>query len=163
MINNSYKFSYLSSINTNMNKSINKLSTGVKINSAPDDAAGLGISEGMRSQIRGLNQAESNIQDGVSLIQVADGALQETQNIIHRMRELSVQAVNETNTLEDKESIQKELNQLILAIDDIAENTGFNNIKILKGSEYKIHRLTFLICGRCQSYYKYKYIWSYLC
>lgn len=116
-----------------ISKRAEKLSSGYKINRSADDAAGLSISEKMRAQIRGLDQASRNIQDGVSLVDVADGALQETHNILQRQRELLVQAANDTNTAEDKEAIQKEITALTLEIDDIFEKTEFNGFKIFKG------------------------------
>lgn len=116
-----------------ISKRAEKLASGYKINRSADDAAGLSISEKMRAQIRGLDQASRNIQDGVSLVDVADGALQETHNILQRQRELLVQAANDTNTAEDKEAIQKEITALTLEIDDIFEKTEFNGFKIFKG------------------------------
>lgn len=116
-----------------ISKRAEKLASGYKINRSADDAAGLSISEKMRAQIRGLDQVSRNIQDGVSLVDVADGALQETHNILQRQRELLVQAANDTNTAEDKEAIQKEITALTLEIDDIFEKTEFNGIKIFKG------------------------------
>ena len=107
-------------------KSTEKLSSGYKINRSADDAAGLQISEKMRSQIRGLNQASHNIQDGISLCQVADGALNESQSILQRMRELCVLAANGINSNEDRNSIQQEINQLIEETDRIANTTNFN-------------------------------------
>src|SRR5690606_29801499 len=92
--------------------SMEKLSSGLRINSAKDDAAGLSISEKMRGQIRGLEQASTNAQDGISMLQTAEGALNETHDILQRMRELAVQASNDTNTTEDREAIQNEANQL---------------------------------------------------
>jgi len=119
-------------INTvNAGKSMEKLSSGLRINRAGDDAAGLSISEKMRAQIRGLDQAARNAQDGISLIQTAEGALQETHSILQRMRELAVQAANDTNVAQDRESIQNEMNQLRDEIDRIANNTEFNKQKIL--------------------------------
>ena len=111
----------LSAMNTNrqmgtvssaLQKSTEKLSSGYKINRAGDDAAGLSISEKMRSQIRGLNKASSNAEDGISLIQVAEGALNETHSILQRMNELATQAANDTNTTSDREAIQSEITQL---------------------------------------------------
>ena len=118
-----------------VSKSINKLSSGLRINSAADDAAGLAISEKMRSQIRGLDQAESNAQDGISLIQTAEGALQQTTDILQRMRELVVKAEN-TGVLseKDQESIQVEISALKVEIDRIAESTSFNGKNLLDGS-----------------------------
>ncbi|MDO6656370.1 flagellin [Anaerobacillus sp. 1_MG-2023] len=113
--------------------SMEKLSSGLRINKAGDDAAGLSISEKMRGQIRGLDQASRNSQDGVSMIQTAEGALGETQEMLQRMRELSVQAASDTNTADDRESLQKEITQLTEEVDRIASNTEFNNKKILNG------------------------------
>lgn len=116
-------------------KSAEKLSSGYKINRSADDAAGLQISEKMRSQIRGLNQASRNIQDGISLCQVADGALNETHDILQRMRELSVQAANDTNSEEDRNAIQSEIDELTKEVDRIANDTSFNeDIYPLKGN-----------------------------
>ncbi len=115
-------------------KSIEKLSSGYRINRAGDDAAGLAISEKMRSQIRGLNQASRNAQDDISLIQTAEGALNETHSIIHRMREIAVQSANDTNTDEDREALQGEMNQLAKEITRIANNTEFNTRKLLNGN-----------------------------
>lgn len=125
--------------NLGMNNSLSgkvqeKLSSGLRINRAADDAAGLAISETMRSQIRGLNQASRNSQDAISLIQTGEGALQETQSILSRMRELSVQAANDTYTANDRLEIQKEVNQLKSEIDRIANTTSFNNKMLLDGS-----------------------------
>lgn len=106
---------------------VEKLSTGYRINKAADDAAGLKISEKMRGQIRGLNRASKNVQDGISLIQTAEGALQESHAILHRMRELSVQAANDTNMDFDRSVIQDEIDQLTEEIDRIAYHTEFNN------------------------------------
>jgi flagellin len=116
-------------------KSIEKLSSGYRINRAGDDAAGLAISEKMRSQIRGLNQASRNAQDGISLIQTAEGALNETQAILQRMRELSVQSATDTNNDEDRSALQNEITQLKDEIDRIANTTEFNNQKLLDGSK----------------------------
>ncbi|SDZ33526.1 flagellin [Evansella caseinilytica] len=118
-----------------MQKSMEKLSSGLRINRAGDDAAGLAISEKMRGQIRGLDQASRNAQDGISLIQTAEGALQETQNILQRMRELAVQASNDTNTEADRNEIQKEIEQLTNEIDRIANTTEFNTQKLLNGEK----------------------------
>lgn len=113
--------------------SMEKLSSGLRINSAKDDAAGLSISEKMRGQIRGLEKASSNAQDGISLIQTAEGALSETHDILQRMRELAVQASNGTNTEEEREVLQKETEQLKQEIDRIANNTEFNGKKLING------------------------------
>ncbi len=117
-----------------MSKTLERLSSGFKINRAGDDAAGLAISEKMRGQIRGLNMAIKNAQDGISLIQTAEGALQEVHSILQRMRELAVQAANDTNTDEDREAIQLEIDQLKEEIDRIALTTEFNTKKLLDGS-----------------------------
>ena len=118
----------------NLAKSTEKLSSGYKINRAGDNAAGLAISEKMRGQIRGLDQASSNAEDGISLIQTAEGALQESQNIIQRMRELAVQAASDTNTDDDREQIQSEITQLTQEVDRIGNTTEFNTKKLLDGS-----------------------------
>ena len=115
-------------------KSSEKLSSGYKINRAGDDAAGLTISEKMRSQIRGLNKASDNAQDGVSLIQVAEGALSETHSILQRMNELATQAANDTNTTADRNAIQSEINQLTSEIDRIQSTTQFNTMNLIDGS-----------------------------
>ena len=121
--------------NTAAGKSMEKLSSGLIINRAGDDAAGLAISEKMRGQIRGLTQASRNSADGISMIQTAEGALNETTNILQRMRELAVQASNDTNTTSDREEIQKEINALTEEVDRIANNTEFNTQKLLNGSK----------------------------
>lgn len=118
---------------TSGSKSLEKLSSGLRINRAGDDAAGLAISEKMRGQIRGLSQASRNAQDGISLIQTAEGALNETQSILQRMRELAVQAGNDTNTAADRNEIQKEINQLTSEINRIGNTTEFNTQKLLNG------------------------------
>ncbi|WP_053983204.1 flagellin N-terminal helical domain-containing protein [Niameybacter massiliensis] len=117
----------------NAQKSMEKLSSGLRINRAGDDAAGLAISEKMRGQIRGLDQASRNAQDGISLIQTAEGALNETHSILQRMRELSVQSANDTNTDDDRKELQKEVKQLTEEIDRIANTTEFNTKKLLNG------------------------------
>ena len=111
-----------------------KLSSGLRINRAGDDAAGLAISEKMRGQIRGLDQASRNSQDGISMIQTAEGALSETHSILQRMRELAVQSSNDTNTNADRKEIQKEVEQLKSEINRISDNTEFNTQKLLNGS-----------------------------
>lgn len=115
-------------------KSLEKLSSGMRINRAGDDAAGLAISEKMRGQIRGLNQAIRNAQDGISLIQTAEGALNETHSILQRMRELAVQAANDTNTNADRQALQSEVNQLVEEINRIATTTQFNTKALLDGT-----------------------------
>jgi flagellin len=116
-------------------KSTEKLSSGLRINRAGDDAAGLAISEKMRGQISGLNQASRNAQDGISLIQTAEGALDETHSMLQRMRELAVQAENGTNTEEDKKQLQNEIKQLQEEITAITKKTEFNTKKLLDGSQ----------------------------
>ncbi|MNW38017.1 A-type flagellin [compost metagenome] len=115
-------------------KSMEKLSSGLRINRAGDDAAGLAISEKMRGQIRGLDQASRNAQDGISLIQTSEGALNETHDILQRMRELSVQSANDTNTASDRSELQKEVDQLSQEVSRIGNNTEFNTQKLLDGS-----------------------------
>ena len=115
-------------------KSTEKLSSGYRINRAGDDAAGLSISEKMRGQIRGLQQASTNAQDGISLIQTAEGALNETHSILQRMRELAVQAANDTNVSADRSSIKDELSALTEEIDRIADQTEFNTKVLLNGT-----------------------------
>lgn len=117
----------------NSGKSMEKLSSGLRINRAGDDAAGLAISEKMRGQIRGLDQASRNSQDGISLIQTAEGALNETHSILQRMRELAVQAANDTNITDDRAQIQQEINQLTSEINRISNTTEFNQQKVLAG------------------------------
>lgn len=129
-----FTYNSLSTTNDQLQKSINKLSTGLRINSAADDAAGLAISEKMRGQIRGLDMAVRNAQDGISMIQTAEGALNETQSILQRMRELSVQAANDTLTANDRQAIQLEIDQLKDEVDRIANTTQFNKKKLLDGS-----------------------------
>lgn len=127
----------LGSNNAQASKNLEKLSSGLKINRAGDDAAGLAISEKMRGQIRGLDMAQKNSQDGISLIQTAEGALNETHSILQRMRELAVQSSNDTNTDKDRGEIQKEMNQLIEEIDRIGNNTEFNTKKLIDGQSGK--------------------------
>ncbi|ETT65498.1 flagellin [Paenibacillus odorifer] len=118
---------------TNTNKAIEKLSSGLRINRAGDDAAGLAISEKMRGQIRGLDMATKNAQDGISLIQTAEGALNETHSILQRIRELSVQSANDTNTDTDRAELQKEVDELTKEITRISSDTEFNTKKLLTG------------------------------
>ncbi len=124
----------LSGVQNAQAKSTEKLSSGYRINRAGDDAAGLTISEKMRSQIRGLNKASTNAQDGISLVQVAEGALNETHSILQRMNELATQAANDTNTSTDRQAIQMEINQLTSEIDRIRSTTQFNTMNLLDGS-----------------------------
>jgi flagellin len=127
-------YNALTVTNNSLQKSIQKLSTGLRINGAADDAAGLAISEKMRAQIRGLDRAASNSQDAISMLQTAEGALSETHSILQRMRELSVQAANDTLTQEDRQYIQLEVDQLKEEITRIANTTQFNKKKLLDGS-----------------------------
>ena len=120
---------------TNTNKNLEKLSSGLRINKASDDAAGLAISEKMRSQIRGLNMAERNALDGVSLIQTAEGSLSSVHEMLQRMRELAVQSANGTFEDQDREAIQEEFNQLSQEIDRVSVNTEFNELPLLNGSK----------------------------
>ncbi|KAB7627188.1 flagellin [Alkalilimnicola sp. S0819] len=114
--------------------SLQRLSSGVRINSAKDDAAGLAISNRFTAQIKGLNQAARNANDGISLAQTAEGALQESGNILQRIRELSIQSANSTNSAGDRQSLQSEVNQLVSELDRIANTTNFNGLKLLDGS-----------------------------
>ena len=124
----------MNSVSSAMSKSTERLSSGYKINRAGDDAAGLSISEKMRSQIRGLNKAASNAQDGISLVQVAEGALNETHSILQRMNELATQAANDTNTSVDRTAIKAEIDQLTSEIDRIQSTTQFNSMNLLDGT-----------------------------
>lgn len=135
----------LSSATNAQSKSMEKLSSGLRINRAGDDAAGLAISEKMRGQVRGLDQASRNAQDGISMIQTAEGALNETHSILQRMRELSVQSSSDTNTADDRAQIQKENADLILEIDRIATTTEFNTQKLLDLSGGTAGTFTFQI------------------
>src|SRR6056297_1856126 len=117
-----------------LNKSMQRLSSGLRINSAKDDAAGLAFSDRMTAQIRGLNQAARNANDGISLAQTAEGALQESTNILQRMRELAVQSANDTNTDTDRTSLNNEVTQLKAELQRIAENTSFNGKNLLDGN-----------------------------
>ena len=119
---------------TNLSKSTEKLSSGYRINRAGDDAAGLSISEKMRGQIRGLDKASQNAQDGISLIQTAEGAMNEVHSVLQRMRELTVQAANDTNVTKDRDAIKEELTALTSEIDRIAGQTEFNTKKLLNGN-----------------------------
>ncbi|MCS8617880.1 flagellin N-terminal helical domain-containing protein, partial [Latilactobacillus curvatus] len=128
-------YSRLSAANASKSDSLAKLSSGKRINKAGDDAAGLAISEKMKAQIGGLKQAKRNAQDGISLIQTAEGALSETHSILSRMNDLAVQASNDTLTDEDRGKITKEISKLQKNIDDIAKNTEFNTKKLLIGEQ----------------------------
>ena len=124
----------LNGATSDLGRSFQRLSSGLRINSARDDAAGLAIASRFTSQIRGLNQAVRNTNDGISLAQTAEGALQESNNILQRMRELAVQSANDTNTASDRESLQAEVDQLLAEVDRIAGSTTFNGQSILDGS-----------------------------
>jgi len=117
-----------------LNRSMERLSSGMRINRAGDDASGLAVSENMRSQIRGLNQAERNVLDGVSFIQATEGYLQGTQNVLHRLRELSIQAAHGIYSDEDRALIQVEVNQLVAEINRIASHAQFNGMNMLTGA-----------------------------
>ncbi|WP_329469046.1 flagellin N-terminal helical domain-containing protein [Exiguobacterium sp. 9-2] len=123
----------LSAASAAQSKSMEKLASGLRINKAGDDAAGLAISEKMRAQVRGLDQASRNAQDGISMIQTAEGALNETHDILQRMRELAVQSATDTNTSSDRSEIQKEMDQLSTEVTRISTNTEFNTKKLLNG------------------------------
>lgn len=129
---NTYR--YLTNVNNATQKSLEKLSSGLRINRAGDDAAGLAISEKMRGQIKGLQMAQRNAQDGISLIQTAEGALNETHAILQRMRELAVQAANDSLTDQDRVAIQQEINQLTEEVQRIGVTTEFNTQKLLDGT-----------------------------
>jgi len=124
----------LSKTEREISKSIEKLASGLRINKAGDDASGLAVSETLRSQIRGLKQAQRNALDSISFIQTAEGALQEDHSILHRLRELSVQSANAIYSEQDRSLIQVEVSQLVQEINRIAETTEFNRFKILDGS-----------------------------
>ena len=147
----------LSAMNTNrqlgvtndiLSKSTEKLSSGYRINRAGDDAAGLAISEKMRSQIRGLDQASTNAQDGISVIQIAEGALAETHDILQRMNELATQAANDTNTTIDRSAIQLEVDALVSEINRIQSTTQFNTMNLLDGSFSSKNLQVGALCGQ---------------
>ncbi|MCR2813965.1 flagellin [Microbacterium sp. zg.Y1090] len=125
----------LSSTQNDLSKSLEKLSSGLRINRAADDAAGLAISEGLKSQVNGLNVAQRNAQDGISVIQTAEGALTEVHSILQRMRDLAVQAGNGSNNAESRTAIQTEVTQLTDELVRIADSTNFNGISLLKGGD----------------------------
>ena len=120
---------------TALNQSLEKLSSGLRINRAADDAAGLAIADGFQAQVRGTEVAQRNAQDGVSLVQTADGALSETTNILQRVRELAVQAANGTQSTNNRTSLNNEVTQLLDQIDDIATDTDFNGIRVLSAAQ----------------------------
>lgn len=124
----------LGMVNKGVFKNTEKLSTSLRINRAGDDAAGLSISEKMRAQISGLDRANKNAQDGISLIQTAEGALAEVHSMLNRGRELAVQAANDTNTADDRQQLQKELEQLFEEVDRIGRDTEFNTMKLFDGT-----------------------------
>ena len=124
----------LASSQTALNKALERLSSGLKINSAEDDAAGLAIANKLHTQIKGLDQANKNSSDGISVVQTAESALSETESILQRINELAVQAANETNSLTDRQSIQQEINQLTDEIDRISSSTEFNTMPLLDGT-----------------------------
>src|SRR3954451_24867874 len=124
----------LNSSQTSLATSLQRLSSGLRINSAKDDAAGLAISERMTAQIKGLNQAVRNANDGISLSQTAEGDLVQITNNLQRMRELSVQSANATNSSSDRAAIQAEVSALTTEIDRVAKNSSFNGVKLLDGS-----------------------------
>ena len=117
-----------------MSRALERLSSGLRINRAADDAAGLSISEGLRSQIRGMRQASRNAQDGVSMVQTAEGAMTEVHSLLQRMRELAVQAANETLSSDDRTAIGSEVETLKAEIDNIADRTKFNGLSLLTGA-----------------------------
>jgi len=127
-------YNQLKNTQNNLSKSLQRLSSGKRINGAADDAAGLAISEKMKSQTRGLAQAQRNAQDGISMIQTAEGALKESHSILQRMRELAVQSANDTNTTADRAEIQKEVDQLAKELTRISNTTEFNTQSLLNGA-----------------------------
>lgn len=120
---------------TSLNTSLERLSSGLRINRAKDDAAGLAIAETFRSQVRGSAVAQRNAQDGVSLVQTAEGALSETTNILQRIRELAVQSANGTQSTDNRSALNSEVQQLLQQIDDIAQDTEFNGIRVLSSAQ----------------------------
>lgn len=135
----------LGSSQKDLNTSMQRLSSGLRINSAKDDAAGLAISDRMTAQIKGLNQAARNANDGISMAQTAEGALQESTNILQRIRELAVQSANDTNTDTDRDSLQAEVEQLKAELNRIAETTQFNGKNLLDGSQEDSESFTFQV------------------
>ncbi len=124
----------LSSTQSSFFKAIEQLSSGLRINKASDDAAGLAVSEKLKNQVRGLNQAQRNAQDGISLIQTAEGALNETHSLLSRMRELAIQSANDTLSNSDRAHLQAEVNQLLSEVDRIGNSTQFNNVVLLNNN-----------------------------
>ncbi|MBN2644194.1 MAG: flagellin FliC [Desulfuromonadaceae bacterium] len=135
----------LGSSQASLNQSMKRLSSGLRINSAKDDAAGLAISDRMTSQIRGINQAVRNANDGISLAQTAEGAMGEITNILQRMREITVQAANDSNSSADRQSLQDEVGQLTTEIDRIANTTTFNGTYVLNQSTTVTNELNFQV------------------
>ncbi|MGA9288742.1 MAG: flagellin, partial [Anaerobacillus sp.] len=127
-------YNQMGSNQLNASKNMEKLSSGLRINRAGDDAAGLSISEKMRGQIRGLEQASRNAQDGISLIQTAEGGLNETHSILQRMNELATQSASETLSANDREAVQKEMSALTDEVDRVAKTTKFNGTTLLNGT-----------------------------
>src|SRR4051794_9342612 len=133
---NSYR--NLSNTQNDVSKSLEKLSTGLRINRAADDAAGLSISEGLRSQVNGLNVASRNAQDGISVVQTAEGALTEVHSILQRMRDLAVQAGNDSNNEDARGAIQTEVDGLTKELERIGKTTNFNGTNLLDGSNTEL-------------------------
>ena len=135
----------LSQTQSSFFKAIEQLSSGMRINKAADDAAGLAVSEKLKNQVRGLNQAQRNAQDAISLMQVAEGALNETHNLLARMRELSIQSANDTLTDPDRKHLQAEMDQLLAEVDRIASSSQFNGKSLLVGTSASQKSLVFHI------------------
>src|SRR6218665_2755517 len=131
---NSYR--NLSNTQNDLSKSLEKLSSGFRINRAADDAAGLAISEGLRSQVGGLKVAARNAQDGISVVQTAEGALTEVHSILQRVRDLAVQGANDSNNAEARTNIKTEATSLVAELDRIAKSTNFNGTSLLNGSDF---------------------------
>ncbi|NBT20365.1 MAG: flagellin FliC, partial [Proteobacteria bacterium] len=133
----------LSGTQSSFFRAIEQLSSGLRINKASDDAAGLAVSEKLKNQVRGLNQAQRNAQDGISLIQTAEGALNETHSLLSRMRELAVQSANDTLSNSDRVHLQAEVNQLLSEVDRIGNSTQFNTVVLLNNNtavgSFKFH------------------------
>ena len=125
----------LSRSTQSLNRSLQRLASGLRINSAKDDAAGLAIAEGFRSVVRGSQVAQRNAQDGVSLVQTAEGALSESTNILQRVRELAIQAANGTQSTSNRNALHSEVIQLLQQLDDIAFDTEFNGLRVLSGTQ----------------------------
>ncbi|HHY95049.1 MAG TPA: flagellin FliC [Firmicutes bacterium] len=136
---------HLSTVSSQLAKSMERLSSGLRINRASDDAAGLAISEKILGQVNGLNQATRNAQDAISLVQTAEGALQETHSILQRMRELAVQAANDTLTQDDRNAIKSEIDNLLKEVTRIANDTEFNTMKLLDGQTVATAGLSFQV------------------